>query len=345
MQPEQANIVFYSMTQAGLYKHGQDKPIFGNLTEILEDLFGWVSGKALAQTATYQVSSDSELNPSCLFDISKKPDSFLITIWNESPSTKGRVASVDPSSNVGSVKVSMNKLTSGTIPGYATYFWFIPSLDVFACIRFQHTNIARKTMCKYVESFIDPFSRYVAFAKVPKKGYNVVKYTDGSSSYDKLSSRFRATILRKQGNIDYILNNYSKIEKIIRKTSIKMNNKPDKKLFDTLVKGIQRVKGINYVQPVSYVNINYELPISMPKSDLEDIIDDWKSTGNSLSNEWDDYGFKIKGEMDKTYWLSNSLAKTTLDLNVIRQNDEIVDSASLIEALEANRDAILKVAQ
>ncbi len=174
----------------------------------------------------------SQIMPAYLFDIRKKKSNYLITIWNQVPSTSGAVASVDPNSSVGSASVTMNPYKKGTIPGFATYFWFIPSLSVCASIQFQHNLVARKELEKYVESFIDPFSKYVVFTPFNNNGYKVVRYVDDAGNcYDNLRSQFRMSIVRKPGEIQHILNNCAKLEKVIRKTKLEMKNSTEKKVF------------------------------------------------------------------------------------------------------------------
>ncbi|WP_444984879.1 hypothetical protein [Halomonas mongoliensis] len=343
MPVEKARITFFNIDQFGLYKHGDTTPVVGDVADALDDLMSWSGGKDLAQTVTYQVSSSSQLMPSYLFDIRKKGGTYLITIWNEVPSTQGSVASVDPNSSVGSVSVTMNPLKRGTIPGFATYFWFVPSLSVFASVQFQHSLVGRKELQKYVEGYLDPISKYVTFSS-KKGGFKVVKYVDGSGvEHDKLHSKFKSSVVRKPGDIQHVLSNHAKIERVIRRTTLEMKNQQQKDVMDKLVGLVKRAKKINYTLPVNPVSISYEMPLHLNYSDLNAIIDDWNKTNNHSRAEWDDYGFQLQGEMNKTYWLSSSLARDKFDLDVTRVNAEVVDGGSLLDALSNKKPTITSI--
>lgn len=344
MPIEKAKITFFNVDKCGLYKHGDDTLKAGGITEILDNLTSWSNGKDLALTKTYQVASTSDVMPAYLFDIKKKGGSYLVTIWNEMPSSSGAVASVDPNSSVGSVSVTMNPLKAGTLPGFATYFWFIPSRSVFASVQFQHSLVGKKELEKYLESFIDPHSKFVVFQHSGSNGFKVKKYFDAAGvEYKKLTSKFRSKIVRKPGDINHILNNYMNLEKVIRKTNLEMKNSVHKGVFEKLVGLIKRVKGIKYKIPLSDVNISYELPLQLDYNELNDIINDWNASSGHSRSEWDDYGFQFKGEMNNTYWLSSSLARDKFDLNITRSNDEVVDAQSLIDSLVAKQSVITRI--
>jgi hypothetical protein len=81
----------------------------------------------LDQTCTYEPSELSEriAYRTFCYDLTSEEDneSFLLTTWNELPSSQGKIASVNGSAPVGDAEVSLTGIPEGNIPGYATYFW------------------------------------------------------------------------------------------------------------------------------------------------------------------------------------------------------------------------------
>jgi len=67
------------------------------------------------------------------------------------------------------------------------------------------------------------------------------------------------------------------------------------------------------------------------------MVQEWEENHES---KWDDIGFKLSGD-NEIRWLSHSVAKSEYELDVERDNDEIVDAQSLLNALTQNRDIIL----
>lgn len=120
---EEARVSFYRVTRCGYYKRGKKEAAFGDLRGTLIALNEWVRGKPLGETCTYHVKDDDEHHRTFCFRLVRQPESFLLVLWNETPSTEGNVATVDADAKVGSATVSLTELPKNSIPGYATHFW------------------------------------------------------------------------------------------------------------------------------------------------------------------------------------------------------------------------------
>ncbi len=83
------------------------------------------------------------------------------------------------------------------------------------------------------------------------------------------------------------------------------------------------------------------MPLCPTEGQLNSIIDEWASSNNE--SKWDDVGFLFDGEGNRVRWLSNSIAKGELELDVQRENDEIVESDSLLNALSQVRAVALRL--
>lgn len=341
MRPEKASVIFYSIEQCGFFKYGDKTPVLGDLLTFLDNLKAWSNGRSLAQTATYRVRDGEDLAPSYLFDIQKGKDgSFLLTIWNESDALNGLSASVDPNSSVGSVSVDEKKTKKGNITGYATYFWFLPSLSLYACIKFSGSITGNDVMQNYMESFIDPWSDFVT-VDIDENGDAHCIYQDGAGNvYDRLHGRFRARMLRKEGDGNFIIKNHQDIRKVVRRTSLHMKNAVQKGLMDKLIDGMQRAKKVPIRHlPNNTINVNYEMPIEFSRKEIEELVDAWEKDNSHSRSEWDDYGFKMTGD-DKVHWLSRENVRLKVDVNVSRSFPSVVDGLSLITELEKKYSSI-----
>ena len=180
---EEAKINFYSILKCGFYKHGKKDSIFSDLPTILGRLQNWTMAGdlKLEDTCTFsQKESEDDFMRTFCFDIipSHETDDFFITTWNETPSNRGRVPSVVADQPVGAATVHLNNIQKGTIPGYATYFWFIPELDTFATIRFQHTLNGHKNLVRYVNGFLEKFSGYAVTTHTDDDNVEITGYRE-----------------------------------------------------------------------------------------------------------------------------------------------------------------------
>lgn len=339
MPIEKAKVTFYRVPQCGFYARGEENPSFGSLQSMLTDLQSWSRGKQLAATKTFEVADGADFLPVYLMDINSDADSCVITIWNQTPSTEGQVAAAIGTSNVGDAKVVMNNVPAGGIPGFATYFWFVPGKNVFASVRFQHLVTGQKPMQLYMESFQEAFSKHVAWTD-PQPGVDieVAGYMEKPGDVvQDLNPRFRSQLLRKPGMHDYIIQNAGNIRKVLRKTTLKLDRPEDLSNWQQFLDWTHiRAPQIRPDQ----VKVQYELPADLSRQDVEAMIDDWNA---GHEREWDDYGFKMKGSSQTPFWLSHSLARKEFELDVKRNSLEVVNSDSLITALNQNRAELMQL--
>lgn len=340
MPNENASITMYEISKCGYFSGRNKSPDFGGLTETLNDLKDWASAKTLEDTFTYEPTED--LLPTYLYNIKEYKSTWLLTIWNRTPTTQGKVASVMGNSKVGNAKVVMNGVQKGSIPGFATYFWIIPSRNIFANIRFQHAISGQPAFQQYVQSFLESCSSHVAFDPNPSNAdIEILGYReDPQDSPGNFSPRFHTNLFRKVGPHAYLASNADKIQRVIKKTKLALNQAQD--LADW-----QRLLRWSYINPNSknkpadFINMSYTVGVNLTRADVLEIIKEWSENDD---RQWDDFGFKLKGD-PKTHWLSHAIARNNFDLEVKRENDEVVDTDSLLQALYRARSKIMGLLQ
>lgn len=338
---EEAKVTFYNIEKCGLYEFGEDTSSLGSISDYLNQLQAWVkkNGKSLDETCTYAIEESEDVDRTFCYDLVNNgvTGDFLLTTWNETPSYEGKVAAVKAKSKVGDAKVEFTKLPKDSIPGYATYFWFIPSKRVFASIRFQHRLNGKKNLDKYFKEFISKFSDYVVTSENGDADFNVVGYSEhDDDSPLNLHPYFNTSIVRRPGQIEYIYSQRNSIRKITRHNRLIPKLADSQELWQKALKslGLKKNKNLD-----SEVKFSYEFNFTPSKDELNEMVEEWRKNHDS---KWDDIGFTLKGEQVPR-WLSNSLARDQYDLDVKRLDDEIVDASSLLEKLTDKRNLILSL--
>ncbi len=345
MAKETASITFYDIQQCGYFLHRNPaKPKFGSMGQMLKNLRAWAENKELIDTKLFEGKGDQL--PTYLLDIQPYKGSTLLTIWNQVPATsKSSIASVMPNVKVGQPDVILNDIKEGSIPGYATYFWFIPKWGKFASIRFQHLVIGSHGLQEYLKSFLTVDPNYAIYPKgqdkaLPHNEKELLGYADMGEKPpvpQDLAPRFKARMTRHQGQHDLIRKNVDKISRVEKNTVLKLHRPEDLSIWQTVLK-MSNMREPDQ-RPETF-KLKYRMNTPVTKEDVEAMILDWK---NGVETEWDDYGFMFKGG-SKLHWLSHSIARREFDLDIERNNDEVVDSMSLIKALYRERKQLKELA-
>lgn len=339
---EEAKINFYRINKCGFYPRGEETPLFGNnIGQILQSLSAWVGqeGFCLEDTSTYQVEDEDQILRTFCCDMRRDDDhgDYLLTTWNETPTLDGQVPSVSPNSSVGNTTVHLNQLPEGDIPGYATYFWFLPDENIFATVRFFRTLNGHPNLLRYMDGYLRHFSPYVLREEDPDEdgSYTIAGYINPETNdiHDLLYPAFHSSPIRNPGEIDLIKENRTRITKMHRKAELKVNVQNDTDFYQRLL----RFAGLGEPRAQTQgARIDYALPFTPSTDELNSIIDNW---GETPGEGWNDVGFKIQG--DDIYWLSRSLAKVSKTIDVERDNEEIFNSESLLNALTEHRVELL----
>lgn len=340
MAAETAKFLFFDVEKCGFYQSRQPAPIFGGLQQMLEDLHAWSNGLSLAETQTFTPAEDSNLMPVYLLDIQPSQDGWLVVTWNEVPSTAGAVASVNRNSRVGNADVTANEFPDGGIPGFATYFYFVPSRNVFASVRFQHSNSGQPGMRSYMDAFLSMYSRYAVTEGVGReivvKGYR--QRGDGfhyeGDQYEIAHPRFVTALHTVPGHWDFIRENLDEIRKVIRKTNLHLNRQEDLSTWQTM---LRCAKLSRPARTPDKVRVSFEIASPVNEDEFNAMTEEWEDRN---TREVDDIGFRMKGDQE-IHWLSKASAKTELQLNIDRVNSEVVTPESLLRAINVHRDHLL----
>ena len=336
-----ARITFYDIEACGYFRRGKEGSLFGDAASCLDQLLQWAksTGLVLRDTCTYE----SEERTGCLrtfcFDMvrSSTNTDYLLTTWNEIPSFEGKTATVNGSQRVGTADVELSDLPADGIPGYPTYFWFLPSENRFATVTFNAVLNGHQNLAHYMNGFLRTFSRHVCKSANDLGEIKVTGYR--KSEHDtpaRLYPRFESALCYNRAEIEYIRSNRQSISKYIRKVKIEPNIQRDvgfiRKLFE-------HATGINQNKRVPRpLKIRYEAEATPDAAELNAMIKEWRTR---TPTRWDDVGFKITGDSRGIRWLSHSLARDDFELEIdCPANPTVIPAEALLTAIESQRDSM-----
>jgi hypothetical protein len=331
--------MLHEITKSGYAIRGQPNTIFGNVGELLPDLERWSRGKTLEQTNLSGPREDGD--GAYLLDARHSGDRYLLTLWNPVPATDGQVASVRRTSDVGAAHVVMNEIAVGTIPGFATYFYFMPAARRVACVRFQHKQYGTGNMRSYLRSFLRYGGRHVVFDDEAEEGADIqiAGYAEnGVPPVRKLKPLFDTVPCARDGDVRLLLQHADRITKVLRKTELNLAVREESVLWQKLLEAVHlRPAG----RPLEPVRLQFSMDGSLNADQVRAVVADWEA-GRFGEEDWEDVGFVLAGESGKPHWLSHSLARTALQLDVRRDSIEVVNPGSLLRQLVLNEADILR---
>lgn len=343
---EKSKISFFNIDACGYYTHGQKSKVqFCDTGNMLVQLVKWSHGKSLSETQTFQSADTDGFLPVYLFDVKQSDGETLLTLWNQVPANENSIASVMANGSVGKAKVHLNELVPGSIPGFATYFWFIPDENLFANVRFQHAVSGHMPMRSYIRGFLERSSSHVVYesndASNGKGGADleIAGYRKDLSCpvQNNVTPRFSTSVFTKPGETDMLLQNAHNIIRVRRRTTLQLQSAEDLALWQQLWRRVRGTARPAHSDPVA---VEYDIKTAVTEDEVKAIVKQWNSEDDKPT--WDDFGFQLKGEQ-QTHWLSRAYARDSFDLDVDRRDAEVVDGESLLKELQQKRSTILKL--
>jgi len=339
----QARITLYKITEMGLYRNGEEKPEFNDLSIFLKDLKNWVKNKTLKETCTYASLEDEDLNKTFCYDIKESTQgNYLLITWNKVASYSNGVATVSGTSKVGEANIQTTNYSPDDIPGIPTYFWIMPSKNRFATLNFDFAQNGRQDLHKYLREFFSKWSRYVVDHLDNQGVRNIVRWedpADSSRSYTFLRGKFDSKLIVNPGKIQYLLNNWEDIRKVYQHNEMSIAEVVQ---LPKIAK-IGKFLGMNCA-PKTNPGIKFKLEADMTfnsQEELSALIEDWEK--NTNLTKWENLGFGMLGNTQKPIWLGESRANDYFDCPLEKDKNQIFKSDDLVVWLDSITHNVLKL--
>ncbi|QGT78419.1 hypothetical protein GM160_05630 [Guyparkeria halophila] len=331
MANEEVEVTFYDVNACGFHRRGSDDAEFGGLDEALTNLREWSRGMRLGETVQTYAQSEDEHNV-YLFDLKKQGGNWLLALWNRVPSTDGKIPSVDERGAVGSARVHDNRVTDGTIPGFGTYYWFVPSRNLMATIRIQHPLTKSVAAKEYLKGFLEKHSQW---AFTPEEGGTTEFRESEESAPRPVRPKVKFNIKRRGSDRQFLLDNAHNVRKIERKTRLNINLTVERNLIGRFLQAIgQRNRGDGQ----AYRKFHFALETTVTRDEMNALINDWER--DEMGSGYADVGFVMKGE-NKLHWLGDGLVreKPTLDFDL--GQGAVPQADALLRELNDNSHTLL----
>lgn len=344
----QARITFYKINRCGLYSrsnNGRSSQVkFLGTKELLADLSQWAIGKTLANTNVFK-NPQNQGFCTYLADIKSNADSSILVMWNQVPHTDSGVLSLPNNSTVGSIQqADANSIMADSIPGYPTYFWFIPSLNLFATICFSTIVNGRSAMENYIKQFMKLYSQHVVKELDQQTNTLVVKGyskdpTDPQETVFKYPPTFSSHLYPLPQGLDVLKNKAPEIKKITKKATAEYRTNISKNLFQQVLGLFTGIHRDPIASDVFTVKTELSIPNGLTAEEVQTLYDEWTSDVDSLHSL--DYGFVIDNEQ---LWFSHALAKWEGDLALsFTEQNSFGNIGALLSELERRKSTILSI--
>ncbi|NKN31913.1 hypothetical protein [Marichromatium bheemlicum] len=307
------------------------------MNDILHKLNLWSrDGREFVNTTTYEADPDNDLKNTYFCNWHKNElngDSILI-LWNESSNDNGVIYGMNPTDRPGNTDM----LTTGfgntpAIPGFPSYFWFIPEKDVFASIRFSHSIQGKKNLDCFLNGFLANKSPF----RVLDGDGTVIGYSANGQPTDQSSrihSKFHA-LGRKQEELEAeLFQNLNKITRIIKIETLQYTIEDDRKLLERVFSGLL-TNNPTFNQART---ITHELQFKPTEQQLRQIIRNYaeQNTASTIRNA----GFIYNN--GKRIMLKGASVAFSAEINTNREDNEIITPQSLLTAITSQRQDLLR---
>jgi len=315
-------------------------PEFCSLKDCLSNFHDWTNGKKLEDTLTFKVDGGDVQEAYC-FSMHKSNSSgnYLLTTWNKVPMAEGGVPTANGSAKVGHVDVKIAHVANGNIPGYPTYFYFIPSKSVVFAMRssWQPHN-GHQGLVKMITGFLETASPYVVTNSISSTGeIEIVGFRDKNdrTAPKQLVVQYESVLLKLAGRVDYLRRNHSLIRKIVFRNTLDTSIAAEKSLMYSV---LQKIGLTNHSTKTQMISFGYEMQFTPTLLELNALIE--KYSGDTENKEH--IGFRLAQNSSETIWLNHSYAKDVLDLNLTPEDQGVISGRDLLNELEKNQLSRLK---
>lgn len=307
-------VTFFKHTNLGFYQIGADYHEALKIEDVLCSLTNWFKERdLLSETAPYK---SKKIKTVYLKDISKneKTGDYLVTLWKSINANDGSVYGLRANKSPSDSKFinADEAAEEEVIWGKPAYYWFIPSVGVFASIKFNESITDSDVLNKYLKDYVQFRSNInspTIERKTSKEGieYETVHW-DGphGNLWLRIDSR-RYTKVTENADLNLIAQD---ITHFVKKEEIITSSGQDEdwtRYFRDLPY-VSKAKS-RKTRTVSIV-VDAEPTGEQLKAMMEKYHQDYGTSKNKKSN----LGFRKEGTGSQTYWLDEFVVKLILEV-------------------------------
>lgn len=330
---------FFDIKKAGIYSWGGSEPAFSNISDMLVKAYKWAKdGRDFSATTTYEPEPDKDILRTFFCDWARdntEKDSVLI-LWNEIPNDNGVIYGMSPSKKPG----EKSMMTTGfgkipAIPGFPSYFWFIPERNIFASIVFEHSIQGKGNLDRFLKGYLENRSPY----RVKNEKGKVIGYSkDGkeSENHEELYAWFKSVTASREGIEKELEANIGRIRRMIKRETLYYQVEDQRKTIERFFSGLTKETPIFN----DGRNVNHEIAFKPNINQLREIINNF-SESTKTSGSIKNVGFIFN---DNTrIMLNGSSASLRYELDLLHNENQILDPKKVLKQLMQNKHSLLKI--
>lgn len=322
-------------------KHGSGD-LAGNFSQVCNDIHNWFCKnpqRPIEECCTYTLTNESTGSHKETYLISSKKDqygNYFFIFWNRSEKNGTTIFGINQQAKTGTVtnksNFGQNNLPKDHIPGFATYYWAIPSKNIIVNFIPQGSKTCRGGFYEWMHAFI---AKYSTICEISSDGKEILGYKiDGkvlTHHKDKeLIPRFTSRPVHTSPRVKLLIENRTSIKSIIRHTKLKYVVKSDQDVFFGLL-GAGSYRTDNIV-------LKFEAAVQPTEDELMDMIE--KCTNGDLV---DKVGFTFPSGLlglKKKEWLDDNCLRSRYSENMSWvQPGALLEPNSLISAIHSRQNA------
>lgn len=348
-------ITFFELEACGLYpamiKNRSENAVAMGLADTLEGIINWAKDRYFEDTLPVDIDPSSPRNPVLLksFHHDKDTGDYLFIFWECLSDSDGKVGAVvsgstvgdssDDTVNIASDEHNGRKLT----PGHPMYYWFIPSLNIFATINFPHSSVSTEGVASYFRAAIKHrvTSTYRKVSEeIDENGVDSVKQVTFRDSKNKsLKYLFNQHMIDiNLGSLD-LESEAKKITHIVVKETVSKNKKTERDTAFTLWGRTEQTH--KAPQPVSR-SVEVITETRTDGKGLKELLKLY-SEERTLRSDEIDIGFRTSYESKTTTWFGKYLNRPYFVVKKSKKGTRAAYTAVyLLEELIRQRNSILQ---
>lgn len=322
---------FYRITHCGYYMWGRSEAEIGGTEYVLNDMQSWSLGKSLLNT---KVAGEGDRLSAYLLDIKQAAGCWVGTLWNEVPAADGAIASVPMNAVVGGATVVSNPVAANSIPGFPTYFLFIPASELLVTLRHSDSLVGLGQLKYYFQNFLERSCSVVDLDDSDLDDVVVNGYVDDDDELrEDVRPSFSIQLKRGGSQEATLLQHAPRIRSIIRVSEIETHRALGRDRFQQALQWM----GVTGTPAGRKIRIRQEMPVKVTRAQLESLIE---SMGDDVVPKRNDLAFRLEKD-PKQYWLSGGIPHGKYELAVGRE-DGVFPADHLATELSRLRRQILQ---
>ncbi len=332
----EASIKFFNILKCGYYLRGNELPYFGGIDDTFSKLNSWAKeARCISNTTCYQSDPDNDIHNTYFIDWGRAQDNgeSILVLWNEIPNNDGVIYGMLPTQPPGGSSMLTTTFGNPTaIPGQPSYFWFLPSMNTFATIKFAHSMQGKTNLERYLNGFLTNKSpNCIKDANDNIIGFSSNKLAPSESL--KAYPKFHAIGHKTMELESELLSNRHRIRKFVKREELAYTIPDDRSVIERTFSGLLPNPPI-FSQKRS---IMHEIQYQPSEAELRQIIESFSTLGERSAIQ--NAGFVY--EDGQRIMLRGAQATIKTNLDVRRSDNQIITPNELLIALNLHRQNLL----